>query len=463
MLSNPRHTSLLRSLLVALLLLATASQAGAQVQSSEKTRILFLLDASGSMWAKLDDSHRIDVAKRTLTKLVDSLRHIEGIEMGLRVYGHRSPKIKQDCKDTRLEVPFGPGSASNIMEKLKDITPKGTTPIAYSLTQAANDFPADPAKNVIILITDGLEECDGDPCAVSVALQRKGVILRPFIIGLGLNDDLMKQFDCVGRYYNAKDEKSFDKILGVVVSHALNNTTAQVNLLDENSKATETNVNMTFYDHHNKILVHNLYHTMNDRGVPDTLILDPNVTYNLTVHTIPPVEKKNIELNPGRHNVIPLDAPQGVLELKVNGITGYENLQAIVREEGKPVTLHVQPFNTRQKYIIGKYDLEILTLPRIVLQDVDIDQSKTTTIEVAQPGKLQLNAFMDMVGSVYQVEEGQMKWVTNLKTGARREILTMQPGHYRLVYRSKLATQSFLTSEKDFRITSGSSTTVNLR
>src|SRR5690606_32185029 len=106
--------------------------------------------------------------------------------------------------------------------------------------------------NVIILITDGIEECDGDPCAVSLALQRQGIVLKPFVIGLGIEPNVIDAFKCVGNYYDATNEVTFKNVLGIVISQALNTTSVQVNLLDELNKASETNVPMTFYDSFSK-------------------------------------------------------------------------------------------------------------------------------------------------------------------------------------------------------------------
>ena len=158
---------------------------GAYAQQPE-TRILFLLDGSGSMYAKMGKDNRITVAKRLLTRLVDSLETQSKVELALRVYGHQSPKTDRNCKDTKLEVAFERNNHRRIKEEIAGLRPKGTTLIAYSLQEAAYDFPKTPGvRNIIILITDGIEECDGDPCAVSLALQKQGVVLRPFIIGLG--------------------------------------------------------------------------------------------------------------------------------------------------------------------------------------------------------------------------------------------------------------------------------------
>ncbi|MBL6963946.1 MAG: VWA domain-containing protein [Bacteroidetes bacterium] len=429
-----------------------------------KTRILFLLDGSGSMWGAWENDQKINVAKRLLANLVDSLAEFPEVEMALRAYGHRSPKVRQDCKDTKLEVAFGSNNREQIIEKLREIRPKGTTPISYSLSAAANDFPpGGNIRNIIILITDGIEECSGDPCAVSLALQRRGIVLKPFIIGLGISDDLLSQLDCVGNFFNATDEKSFSKILNVVISNALNNTTTQVNLLDIYRKASETDVNMTFYEPKTGYVRYNFYHTLNDAGYPDTLFLDPFTIYDLTVHTLPPVHKTNIELIHGKHNIIPVETPQGVLELKVKGITSYKDLKAIIYQAGKQDIVFVQDFNILQKYLVGEYDLEILTLPRISLEKVEIKQSHTTTIEVAQPGKAVFYAKQYMIGSIYQEVNGKLIWVTNLNESLLTQVLVIQPGLYTLSYRRKNARSTYYTNDKQFTISSGGSLSINLK
>ena len=138
--------------------------------------------------------------------MLDSLKTMDNLEIGLRVYGHQKSFPPQDCDDTRLEVDFGKSNdvTERIKAKLKMIRARGTTPIAISLEKGAYDFPkTDNSRNIIILITDGREECNMDPCSVSRLLQREGIILKPFVIGVGLDETYKKTFDCVGTYYDA--------------------------------------------------------------------------------------------------------------------------------------------------------------------------------------------------------------------------------------------------------------------
>ncbi|HRZ77568.1 MAG TPA: VWA domain-containing protein, partial [Bacteroidales bacterium] len=378
------------------------------------TRILFVFDASQSMFGRWQSDMKISIAQRLLSEMLDSLSQVENLELALRVYGHQKPFPPQDCNDTRLEVPFGPANAKRIQHRLKTIVPRGTTPIAHSLEAASGDFPeCDRCRNIIILITDGIEECGGDPCAVSRSLQKRGIALKPFIIGIGRN--FKKEFDCVGTYFDATSEQAFTTALNVVISQALNSTTAQVNLLDIHGKPTETNVNMSFYDNFSGKLKYNFVHTLNARGLPDTLVIDPLLEYNLVVHTLPPVHKDSIRLTAGKHTVIALDAPQGDLSLKMETTQRQSReTRAIVRRAGDASTLNVHYVNRSDKYLVGRYDLEVLTLPRMYIDNVDIRQSHTTTVEIPGPGIAVIQKTTQGFGSLYVERDNRLEWVYNL-------------------------------------------------
>lgn len=429
------------------------------------TRILFIFDASQSMMAFWESDRKIHIARKTLISIIDSLETHDNVQMALRLYGHQKPVPPQDCSDTRLEVPFGKNNAARIRQELRFVNPKGTTPIAHSLEQGAKDFPDDcyNCRNIIILITDGIEACDGDPCEVSHELQKKGIVLKPFVIGIGIDEGFRKTFECIGHYYNAADEERFAEVMEVVISQALNSTTAQVNLLDINGNPTESNVNMTFYDYYSDKIMYNYIHTMNNRGVPDTLVLDHLVTYKMRVHTIPPVDVDSFKVYVGKHTVIAADCPQGSLEVKVGGSNQYRGLQYMVRKSGKMKTLNVQEINKKEDYLVGKYDLELPILPRMYINNVKIDQSTVTTITIPRPGILNLIKAAPGFGSIY-VRRGKKKeeWVCNLDPNVKNETFILQPGKYRVVFRAQNAKQILFTINRNFEIKSGSSEAVSL-
>ncbi len=455
-----------KALITCFLILAYCFSLSAQTKPIKPlTRIEFVFDASFSMFGKWQSGMKMDIAQKMLSEFLDSIKDVENIEIALRCYGHQhSLRPERDCKDTKLEVPFASNSINvpAIKNRLKTIYPKGTTPIAYSLEQCGGDFPTTSSptvRNIIILITDGIEECDGDPCAVSLALQKKGIILKPFIIGIGLDQSYINSFGCVGKFYDASSETTFKNILNIVISQALNNTTVQVNLNDQAGRPTETDVDMTFYDEQTGIIRYNYMHTISNKGVPDTIVIDPIGTYKMVVHTIPEVEKTGIALVPGKHNIIAVDAPQGYITIKV---TGTQNPPCIVRKKGEMQTLHIQQLNTTEKYIVGKYDLEILTLPRTYIPKVDVAQSKTTTIEIPQPGNVTIARPSEGPGSIYLEDNNKMTFVCNLNPFATSETITLQPGKYRAEYRPRNARESIYTIEKNFKIESGNTTQVKM-
>ena len=105
--------------------------------------------------------------------------------------------------------------------------------------------------------------------------KKNGIILKPFVIGLGLKDDFKEQFKCVGNYFDVTSPQVFGNVLDIVISQALNATTAQVNLLDTYENPTETNVPMMFVNPIYNDTEYHYMHTMNSRGNPDTIYIDP--------------------------------------------------------------------------------------------------------------------------------------------------------------------------------------------
>ncbi|HET6245198.1 MAG: hypothetical protein H0V01_11985 [Bacteroidetes bacterium] len=415
------------------------------------------------MYEKYEESTRIETAKKMFSQFADSLKLLSNTEFGLRIYGHQKKVPPQDCSDTKLEVLFYKNNLETIKEKIKNTSPKGTTPIARSLIEAADDFPNSPSVNMIILITDGIEECNGDICEAAIKLKEKGIRFRPFVIGMGLSIEEAKTFNCVGPFYDIAKPGVFTEIIDVIITQTVNVTTAQVNLLDISGKPSETNVNMSFYDYHTKNLMYNYVHTINSAGNPDTVKIDPVITYKLIVNTIPQVIKDSIVLFPGKHNVIGVDAPQGKLNLKTPTYgSAIGKTHTIVRKSGDKKTLHIQEVNTTEKYLVGVYDLEILTLPRIYINNVNITQSLTHTIEIPKPGTVKLNAKEIGYGSVFTQENEKMNWLYDLNENNLSETLQLQPGNYIVVFRPKSRKESIYTVEKIFKIVSDGSVVVNL-
>ncbi len=421
-------------------------------------RVLFIFDDSYSMYAPWNSEPKIDVAKRVMGRIMDSIQNISNLEIALRCYGHTTFfKPVRNCKDTRLEVPFAPASinAPKIKQFISKLEPKGTTPIAYSIAQSENDFtPCKNCRNIIILITDGVEECGGNPCEVSAMLQKKGIFIRPFVIGVGLDMKFADALGCMGKFIDVSNENNFYPALRSVLIEALTRTTVQVNLLDIYKKPTETDVVMNFYNAESHQLMYSYVHTINNYGKPDTLVLDPDITYDIDVFTIPKLSKKGVKIEKGKHNIISIDAPQGYLNLQIEGGAQAYYPTTIVKTAGDTSIVNIQDFGKTEKYIVGKYDLEILTLPRIYLKGVEIKQSHTNTIKIPASGSVFVSKPAKGYGSIYLDDGKKLEWVCNLDYNTDVENIYLQPGTYKLEFRYVHQKRMIKTIEKSFEVKS---------
>jgi Ca-activated chloride channel family protein len=264
--------------------------------SQERTRILFLIDASLSMKNEWRGGSKWDVAKIALSNIADSVALVPNCEMGMRVFGHMYPEPDKNCHDSHLEVRIDSNNSKSIKKKLSEIRPKGITPLVYSIEKSVGDFGNVSGKNILIIITDGEDACNRDPCSVTQLLQKNNILLRPFIIGMSLQAKSFEEMQCMGKLYNTNTAEEFFETVKNVVSESIAKTSLQVNLNDINGKPTESDVNMTFYDVETGMPKYQMYHSMNPRGLPDTIVVSPMFKYRLQVHTIPPLFVEDIAL-----------------------------------------------------------------------------------------------------------------------------------------------------------------------
>lgn len=433
---------------------------------AQRTRILFVFDASNSMNGFWEGERKISAATDLLSQTLEELYGIDNLELGLRVYGHQTVHVpgQQDCDDTELVVPITSGNNLVIKKELQRITPKGTTPIARSLEKAAGDFTdCDDCRNVIILITDGIEACDEDPCAVSRALQEKDIIVKPFIIGIGLDEKYKSTFQCVGNYFDATDAETFETVLDIVITQALNNTSVQFNLLDAQGLPRETDVPFSLYDQNTGENLYNFVHTLNSKGNPDTLSLDPLPIYRAVVHTYPPIKVNDLRVTPGVHTTFDIPAAQGSLELKFSGRSEYPQVHAIIRSQDECEFVHHQAFETEERYLTGTYTVEVLTTPRVILEDVTINPKETTPVTLPAPGTLLLNTGTMGFGGIFVEENNELTQVVKFSFGDPSGRYILQPGKYKLIFRARASRQTLYTIEKEFTISSGSNATLNLK
>ena len=211
------HSGLLGAALLGALLLgspATAQGADGGVITDAQGRVLFIYDSSNSMWGALaDGSRKYEAGRNAMASILDN--GLGGRDIAFRAYGHRRAG---DCRDSELVVPFSDGSAaaSPINEAMTSIRPTGKTPITYSLTEGLKDLGGGPGE--ILLISDGVETCDADPCELVQQWKASNVDVRVHVVGVGLNQVERTAMVCIaeesgGAYFDADSTEGFEEAL----------------------------------------------------------------------------------------------------------------------------------------------------------------------------------------------------------------------------------------------------------
>ena len=179
---------------------------------SKGANVIFILDGSASMWGEMESQKKIAVAKERMTELVQELTNIN---IGLIVYGHRR---KADCNDIELMVPMGSSDPNTIIEQIQSISPKGKTPITKAIEMAAKQLETIEEETAVVLVSDGLETCAGDPCVYVRGLKDKGIKFKMDVVGFDVKSEERKQLECIakageGRYFTAKNTMQLKQAL----------------------------------------------------------------------------------------------------------------------------------------------------------------------------------------------------------------------------------------------------------
>jgi len=138
-------------------------------QAEDNPQAMIVFDASGSMWGQINGKAKITIAKKALNKVVSNWD--ENVHLGLIAYGHRK---KGDCNDIQVLTPIGQVNRKGMIAKVKAIKPKGKTPISRAIKKAAEALKYTEEKATVILISDGKETCDADPCGTAKSLESEG-------------------------------------------------------------------------------------------------------------------------------------------------------------------------------------------------------------------------------------------------------------------------------------------------
>ncbi len=178
---------------------------------------MIVMDGSGSMWGQIDGVPKLAIARETLRSVLPGVP--ETTELGLIAYGHRE---KGNCSDIELVVPAATGTASQISEAVDNMSFLGKTPLSAAVQIAADELRYTEDKATVILITDGIETCSADVCALGNLLEQQGGDFTAHVVGFGLSAEEGRQISCLaentgGKFILAEDGAALEVALNEVV------------------------------------------------------------------------------------------------------------------------------------------------------------------------------------------------------------------------------------------------------
>ena len=191
---------------------APANPADAVIETPKgPMKVMVVMDSSGSMWGQIDGRSKRDIAREAVRAMVDSNPDLGSA--GLIAYGHRR---KGDCKD--IELMRSPGARVPLADAVDKLVPVGKTPLTAAVETAANALKIEENRATVILVTDGIETCDADPCAAGLSLEERGIDFTTHVIGFGLSADEGRQVACLaeetgGRYIEASNAGELSEAL----------------------------------------------------------------------------------------------------------------------------------------------------------------------------------------------------------------------------------------------------------
>ena len=157
---------------------------------------------------------RLDVAKKALSDFVGFLP--ENLNVGLEAFGH---KKTANCDDIEIIVPIGKLDVDELRQKINSLQAFGATPVAAALEKGAAAMSSLVGEKTIVLISDGIDTCNGDPILTAERIREEmGMDVNIEVAGLGVDKSTKEQLENIanaggGNYYAADNSRQLQKSL----------------------------------------------------------------------------------------------------------------------------------------------------------------------------------------------------------------------------------------------------------
>lgn len=195
----------------------------AEKVEAKPVNTLLILDASGSMAGMVSGQTKMEAAKVAIREFVN--QSPDEINLGFMVYGHQGSNNEKDkavsCLSSEVLFPIQKLERERFLATLDSFGPVGWTPIAASLEKAqAEAFTGKEGENnSVLLVSDGIETCGGDPCAVAKQLKASGIQTTIDVVGFDVDTRARAQLECIalstgGQYFHVRTSEELRQALG---------------------------------------------------------------------------------------------------------------------------------------------------------------------------------------------------------------------------------------------------------
>lgn len=179
--------------------------------------VSILLDASGSMAAQVNGGRKMDVAKEAIETFVSTFP--KEANVSLIAYGHKGSNSEKDkqisCSEIEEIYSLNTYDKSSFTQALNEVDATGWTPLADAIKKSGETLKANAdenSKNVVYVVSDGLETCGGNPAKEAKVLQKDGISATVNIIGFDINNKeqqaLKEVAEAGGGTFTSADSKS---------------------------------------------------------------------------------------------------------------------------------------------------------------------------------------------------------------------------------------------------------------
>lgn len=421
-----------------------------QLSAATTENLVLILDASGSMWGKLGPETKIESARKVVREIVGKLP--SNSKLGLVAYGHRQ---KGDCSDIETLVPAGSNDLSAVPDTVDKLNPLGMTPITKAFEQGAAAAKAGGGPGTIVMVTDGLETCGGDPCAAVRAAKAAGQKFVLHIIGFDVAKENVSSLECSaqagdGLYIPAEDAAQLSTALEqtMTAESPVGDAKLSVQVIAD-GKLEDASVGVIQND---KLIAGGRSYT-SESSNPRVFPLEAG-SYTVEVKPIrirgaSPMRFENVVLESGKTTERVANFSTGELRVKVTANGELQDATVGVTPVGETKGVaggrtYTSPNSNPKVFRLppGRYNIEVRLVGisgavAQVIEDVEIKAEEQTDRAVAvETGTLKIGTTKDgaLIDSVVGVHDGSGKAIAGGRTytadTSNPRTFTLLPGSY---------------------------------